>query len=183
MNPATRPDRSTKGRSRPGTGAFPDETFPGHPRSGNNLRGHSPGTSSDHRRRSQRTLLSERRRKPDPTPLELIQSRRAYDISKNKTPEHLVRRRAVPLRWETGTSPSSSIISRPRRDRYRCRLSSSISSLTSSGPLYSVFTGATPQRGSPAAVPQPRRLPWDYCADMTTWSVSGGTSPRASLSM
>ena len=55
--------------------------------------------------------------------------------------------------------------------------------LASSGPLYIVFTGATPQRGSPAAVPLPRRLPWAHCADMTTWSVSGGTSPRASLSM
>ena len=35
----------------------------------------------------------------------------------------------------------------------------------------------------PSPIPQPRRLPWAYCADMTTWSVSGGTSPRASLSM
>ena len=69
------------------------------------------------------------------------------------------------------------------RDRYRCRLSSGISSLASSGPLYLVFTGATQQRGSPAVVPQPRRLPWAYCGVMTTWSVAGGTSPRASLSM
>ena len=82
-----------------------------------------------------------------------------------------------------GTSPSSSMISRPRRARYRCRLSSGISSLASSGPLYIVFTGATPQRGSPAAVPRPKRLPWAYCGDMTTWSAAGGTSPRASLSM
>ena len=36
------------------------------------------------------------------------------------------------------------------RDRYRCRLGSGISSLASSGPLYLGFTGATPQRGSPA---------------------------------
>ena len=35
----------------------------------------------------------------------------------------------------------------------------------------------------PSPIPQPRRLPWAYCADMTTWSVAGGTSPRASLSM
>ena len=52
---------------------------------------------------------------------------------------------------DRGTSPSSSMISRPRRDRHRCRLSSGISSLASSGPLYIIFTGATPQRGSPAA--------------------------------
>ena len=82
-----------------------------------------------------------------------------------------------------GHVASSSMISRPRRDRYCCRLSSGISSRVSSGPLYLVFTGATQQRGSPAAVPQPRRLPWAYSEDMTTWSVSGGTSPRASLSM
>ena len=69
----------------------------------------------------------------------------------------------------------------PRRDRFRCRLSSRLSSRVSSGPLYVVFTGATPQRGSPAAVPQPRRLPWAYCADMTTWSVAGGSSPQSVL--
>ena len=69
------------------------------------------------------------------------------------------------------------------RDNCRWRLSSGISSLASSGPLYLGFTGATQQRGPPAAVPQPRRLHWAYCGDMTTWSVAGGTSPRASLSM
>ena len=46
------------------------------------------------------------------------------------------------------------------------------------GPLYFVFTGATPQRGSPGSLPSRA-----YCGDMTTWSVAGGTSPRASLSM
>ena len=35
-----------------------------------------------------------------------------------------------------------------------------------------------PSRGSPAK--EAARV---YCADMTTWSVSGGSSPRASLSM
>ena len=53
---------------------------------------------------------------------------------------------------DRSTKPSSSMISRLRRDRYRCRLSSGISSLASSGPLYPVFTGATPQRGYPAGV-------------------------------
>ena len=51
---------------------------------------------------------------------------------------------------DSGTKPNSSMISRPRRDRFRCRLSSRLSSRASSGPLYLVFTGA---------VPQPRRLP------------------------
>ena len=69
-------------------------------------------------------------------------------------------------------------VSGPRRDRFRCRLSSRLSSRVSSGPLYLVFTGATPQRGSPA-----REAARAYCGDMTTWSVAGGTSPRASLSM
>ena len=41
-----------------------------------------------------------------------------------------------------------------------------------------VFTGATPQRSSPA-----KETAGAYCGDMTTWSVAGGTSPRASLSM
>ena len=41
--------------------------------------------------------------------------------------------------------PSSSTISRLRRDICRCRLSSGISSLASSGPLYLVFTGAVTQ--------------------------------------
>ena len=53
---------------------------------------------------------------------------------------------------DRSTKPSSSMISRLRRDRFRCRLSSGISSLASSGPLYPVFTGATPQRGYPAGV-------------------------------
>ena len=79
---------------------------------------------------------------------------------------------------DRGTKPSSSIISRLRRDSYRWRLSSRLSSLASSGPLYLVFTGATPQRGPPAG-----EAAWAYCAVMTTWSVAGATSPRASLSM
>ena len=58
------------------------------------------------------------------------------------------------------------------------QVSSRLSSRVSSGPLYLVFTGATPQRGSPA-----REAGWAHCGDMTTWSVAGGTSPRASLSM
>ena len=37
---------------------------------------------------------------------------------------------------------------------------------------------AVPRRGSPAS--EAARA---YCGDMTTWSVAGGTSPRASLSM
>ena len=53
---------------------------------------------------------------------------------------------------DRGTKPSSSMISRPRRDSCRCRLSSRLSSRASSGPLYLVFTGATPQRGHPAGV-------------------------------
>ena len=79
---------------------------------------------------------------------------------------------------DRGTKPSSSMISRLRRDNCRWRLSSSISSRVSSGPLYLVFTCATPQRGSPA-----KEAARAYSGDMTTWSVSGGTSPRASLSM
>ena len=51
---------------------------------------------------------------------------------------------------DRSTKPSSSMISRLRRDRFRCRLSSGISSQTSSGPLYPVFTGAMP-----GAVTQP----------------------------
>ena len=46
------------------------------------------------------------------------------------------------------------------------------------GCFTSVVTGATPQPGSPAG--EAARA---YCGDMTTWSVAGGTSPRASLSM
>ena len=53
---------------------------------------------------------------------------------------------------DRGTKPSSSTISRPRRDSCRCRLSSRLSPRASSGPLHPVFTGATPQRGSPAGV-------------------------------
>ena len=79
---------------------------------------------------------------------------------------------------DRGTKPSSSMISRLRRDRFRWRLSSGISSRVCSGPLYLVFTSATPQRGSPA-----KEAARAYCGDMTTWSVAGGTSPRASLSM
>ena len=77
-----------------------------------------------------------------------------------------------------GTNPNSSMISRPRRANCRCRLSSRLSSRAFSGPLYLVVTGATPQRGSPA-----NEAAWAYCGDMTTYSVAGGTSPRASLSM
>ena len=51
---------------------------------------------------------------------------------------------------DRGTKPSSSMISRLSWDRFRCRLSSRLSSQASSGPLYLGFTGATPQRGSPA---------------------------------
>ena len=72
----------------------------------------------------------------------------------------------------------SSTSSRLRRDNCRWRLSSGIPSLVSSGPLYRVFTGATPQRGSTA-----KEAARAYCGVMTTWSVAGGTSPRASLSM
>ena len=61
-------------------------------------------------------------------------------------------RRAVPRRGDRGTKPSSSTISRLRRDICRCRLSSGISSRVSSGPLYLVFTGATPRRGYPGGV-------------------------------
>ena len=53
---------------------------------------------------------------------------------------------------DRSTKPSSSMISRLRRDSFRCRLSSRRSSLASSGPLYPFFTGATPQRGYPAGV-------------------------------
>ena len=42
----------------------------------------------------------------------------------------------------------------------------------------SVSPARRPQRGSPA-----REAARAYCGDMTTWSVAGGTSPRASLSM
>ena len=61
-------------------------------------------------------------------------------------------RRAVPRRGDRGTKPSSSTISRLRRDICRCRLSSGISSRVSSGPLYLVFTGATPRHGYPGGV-------------------------------
>ena len=44
-------------------------------------------------------------------------------------------RRAVPRRGDRGTKPSSSTISRLRRDICRCRLSSRLSSLAPSGPL------------------------------------------------
>ena len=53
---------------------------------------------------------------------------------------------------DRSTKPSSSIISRLRRDSFRCRLSSRRSSLASSGPLYPVFTGATPRHGYPGGV-------------------------------
>ena len=80
--------------------------------------------------------------------------------------------------WEMDLRPNSSTISRQRRGGCRCRLSSGISSRVSSGPLYLVVTGATPQRGSTA-----KEVALAYCGDMTTWSVAGGTSPSASLSM
>ena len=54
------------------------------------------------------------------------------------------------------------MISRLRRDRFRCRLSSRLSSRAFSGPLYLVVTGATPQHDSPArfpsTIPQPEVL-------------------------
>ena len=53
---------------------------------------------------------------------------------------------------DRGTKPSSSTISRPRRESCRCRLSSRRSSLAPSGPLYLVFTDTRRQRGSPAGV-------------------------------
>ena len=53
---------------------------------------------------------------------------------------------------DRGTKPSSSMIIRPRRDRFRCRVSRRLSSRAFSGPLYVVVTGATPQHGSPAGV-------------------------------
>ena len=74
--------------------------------------------------------------------------------------------------------PSSSMIRRFRRDSCLCKFSSRLSSRSYSGPLYLVFTGATGQRGSPV-----KGAARAYCGDMTTWSVAGGTSPRASLSM
>ena len=49
------------------------------------------------------------------------------------------------------------------------------------GPPAVRFTSFSPARrpsGSPA-----REAARAYCGDMTTWSVAGGTSPRASLSM
>ena len=51
---------------------------------------------------------------------------------------------------DRGTKPSSSMMSNLKRASCRWRLSSGISSLASSGPLYLGCTGATPQRGSPA---------------------------------
>ena len=52
-------------------------------------------------------------------------------------------------RWLKTSKSSSATISRPRWNSFRCRLSSRLSSLAPSGPLYPVFTGATPQ---PAAL-------------------------------
>ena len=49
------------------------------------------------------------------------------------------------------TNPSSPMISRPRWNSFCCRLSSLLSISGPSGPLYLVFTGATP----PDAVTQP----------------------------
>ena len=79
---------------------------------------------------------------------------------------------------DRGTKPSSSMIRRFRGDSCLCKFSSRLSSRAYSGPLHLVFTGATAQRGSPA-----REAARAYCGVMTTWSVAGGTSPRASLSM
>ena len=49
-------------------------------------------------------------------------------------------------------NPNSSMISRLSWDRFRWKFSSRLSSLAPIGPLYLVFTGATPQRGYPAGV-------------------------------
>ena len=80
---------------------------------------------------------------------------------------------------DRGTKPSSSTISRPRRDNYRCRLSSGISPRVSSGPLYPVFTGATPQRGYPAGGPgwkQPLFRPVAGNSPICSWE--GGWKTR-----
>ena len=45
---------------------------------------------------------------------------------------------------DRGTKPSSSMISRPRRDRFRCRLSRRLSSRAFSGPLYLVVRARRP---------------------------------------
>ena len=47
---------------------------------------------------------------------------------------------------DRGTKPSSSMISRPRWNSFRCRLSRRLSSRASSGPLYLVFTDGLPSR-------------------------------------
>ena len=83
---------------------------------------------------------------------------------------------------DRGTKPSSSMMRSLRRDSCRWRLSSRLSSrapavrFTSFSPARR--PSAVPRRGSPAS--EAARA---YCGDMTTWSVAGGTSPRASLSM
>ena len=84
---------------------------------------------------------------------------------------------------DRGTKPSSSMISRPRRDRFRCRVSSHLSSRAFSGPLYLVVTGATPRRGSPAGVLRchgaagPPDLPHGH----GVWSASPGQPHPAAL--
>ena len=61
---------------------------------------------------------------------------------------------------DRGTKPSSSMISRLRRDICRCRLSSRLSSLAPTGPLYLVFTGATPQPRLPSRCTSPTWRCW-----------------------
>ena len=83
---------------------------------------------------------------------------------------------------DRGTKPSSSMISRLRRDSCHWRLTSRLSSRAPAVRFTSLSPAprpsAVPQRGSPGSLPGRA-----YCGDMTTWSVAGGTSPRASLSM
>ena len=71
---------------------------------------------------------------------------------------------------DRGTKPNSSMVS---------GLSSRLSSLASSGPLYLVFTGRTPQRGHPSRCTSPRWHCW--AAGPAAWSRSpaalAGNSP------
>ena len=89
---------------------------------------------------------------------------------------------------DRGTKPSSSMISRPRRESCRCRLSSRLSSRASSGPLYLVFTGATPRRGYPGGVlrqhgtagplglPHGRGVRWPWL-ETALFTAPAGNSP------
>ena len=71
------------------------------------------------------------------------------------------------------TNPSSSMISRLRRDKFRWRLSRRLSSLAPNGPLYVVFTGRTPQPGHPAGVLRQH----DAAAWSRTPAAVAGNSP------